>query len=379
VRHALISAIGLLVAMTCAGCGNRDDGPTRAVSTTPHLLRTIAPSTGRGPVVLARVNHLTEIAAFGGHVVWNERRAGGWILVHAFGTRVERLPVAPGREASAIDLGPGPDGSPTLLYARCGRPTDCAVHAYDLRRNRDRRLTELDAAGTVVERASIWRDDIAFARRRIGSANVEVLLRHGATGRLEQVPSETPVTCLYGGHPGPNCHAEIQSLDLGADLVAHVWTGVFAGDYSQPGTPHVMRRSDGRDRTLLTGYVSGACGSLAGTDVQVRARTVQFIRRLYNCTYDSSYVLRYDAATRRTTRVDPAPLRRGRGGAHAMARDGRDTYWLYSKRTAQFESSPDVCAARNGGCRILRSRDLRFIRPQPGDPRPSDGAEDGTA
>jgi hypothetical protein len=365
--------------MTCAGCGNADDATPDAVSGTPRLLRTLGKSAGPGPITLARVNHVTEIAAFGGHVVWNERRRGGWILVHASRSRVERLPVAPGREASAIDLGPGPDGSPTLVYTRCDAPTDCATHAYDLRHNTDRRLTELDAAGTVVERASIWGDDIAFARRGAGSASVEVLLRDGATGRVDKVPSEPALKCLYGGRPGPSCHSEIQSLDLGADLLAHVWTGTFAGDYSEPGTPHVMRRSDGRDRRLFTGYISGACGSLEGADVQVRGSTVQFIRHLYNCTYNSSYLLRYDAATRRTTRVDPAPLRRGSGGAFAMARDGRDTYWLYSPSTTAWANAPDTCDARNGGCRILRSRDLRFIPRQRGDPRPSDGAENGTA
>ena len=253
------------------------------------------------------------------------------------------------------------------------------MHAHDLRSNTDRRLTELETPGAVLERASIWHDEIAFVRRSIGSPNVEVLLRDGTTGRLRTVPSEAPVKCLDGGRPGPYCRADIQSLDLGADLLAHVWTGRFARDYSQPGTPHVMRRSDGRDRRLLTGYVSGACGSLAGSDVQVRGPTVQYVRRLFNCTYDSSYLLRYDVSTHRSTFVNPPPMRRGRGGAHAMARDGRETYWLYSKRVAQFETDPSACLAAHGGCRILRSRDLRFRPAQPGDPRPSDGAENGTS
>jgi len=105
-----------------------------------------------------------------------------------------------------------------------------------------------------------------------------------------------------------------------------------------------------------------------------------YIRRLYNCAYDSSYLRRYDFSTRRTTRVNPPPLRRGNGIADAMARDGRDTYWLYVKRTRGSENHPDTCdAKKGGGCRILRSRDLRFIPAQPGDPRPSDGTENGTA
>lgn len=285
--------------------------------------------------------------------------------------------MAPGSAAFAIDLGPSPGGAPTLLYTRCHSPRNCSVHAYDLNRNTDRRLTELETPGAVLQRASMWHDDIAFVRRNSGSPNVEVLLRDGATGRLQTVPSEAPVRCLDGGRPGPDCRADIPSLDLGADLLAHVWTGRFASDYSQPGTPHVMRRSDGRDRRLLTGYVSGACGSLAGNDVQVRGHTVQYVRRLYNCTYDSSYLLRYDVATRRSTFVNPPPMRRGRGGAHAMARDGRDTYWLYSKRVTQFETDPSACNTKYGGCRVLRSRSLRFLPAQPGDPRPSDGAENG--
>jgi hypothetical protein len=378
-RHVIMLALSLVVVMTCVACGDRDDAQADRVLGIPQLLRTLPPA-GREPEELARVQRVTEVAAFGGHAVWNERRRGGWILVHATSRRVERLPLPAGRAASAIDLGPGPDNTPTLVYARCDRAADCSAHAYDLRRNTDRRMTELDRAGTVVERASIWGDDIAFVRRTIGSADVDVLLRDGATGRLDKVPSEPAVTCLYGTRPGPSCRAEIQSLDLGAELLAHSWTGRFADDYSIPGTPHVMRRSDGRDRRLFIGFISGACGSVEGNSVQVSAHTVQYIRRLYNCSYESSYLRRYDFSTRRTTRVNPPPLRRGNGIAHAMARDGRDTYWLYVKRTRPYASYPDTCdAGKGGGCRILRSRDLRFIPAQPGDPLPSDGAENGTA
>lgn len=378
-RRVMMSALGLVIVMTCVACGDGEDTKADGVLGVPQLLRTLAPL-GRGPEELARVERMTEVAAFGGHAVWNERRRSGWILVHATSRRVERLPLAAGRAASAIDLGPGADGTPTLVYARCDQAADCSVHAYDLRRNTDRRMTELDRAGTVVERASVWRDDIAFVRRTIGSANVDVLLLDGVSGRLDKVPSEPAVECLYGARPVRSCRAEIQSLDLGAELLAHSWTGRFADDYSVPGTPHVMRRSDGRDRRLFTGYISEACGSLAGNAMQVRGHTVQYIRRLYNCAYDSSSLRRYDFSTRRTTRVNPPPLRRGNGIAHAMARDGRDTYWLYVKRTRPYESYPDTCdASKGGGCRILRSRDLQFIPAQPGDPRPSDGAENGIA
>jgi hypothetical protein len=378
-RRLRMMALGLAVVTSFLACG--DDGARRgAVLGAAQLLRTLPAPQGGGHEELARVHHMTEVAAFGGHAVWNERRRSGWILVHATSRRVERLPLAAGRAASAIDLGPGPDGTPTLVYSRCDQPAECAVHAYDLRRNTDRRLTELDRAGTVVERASIWGGDIAFVRRTIGSAHVDVLLRDGATGRLDDIPSEPPVTCWHGARPGRYCRAEIQSLDLGAELLAHSWTGRFEADYSVPGTPHVMRRSDGADRRLFTGYISGACGSLEGNSVQVHGHTVQYIRRLYNCSYESSYLRRYDFATRRTTRVNPPPLRRGNGIAHAMARDGRETYWLYVKRNRPYETHPDTCNAGNGGdCRMLRSRDLRFTPAQPGDPRPSDGAQDGSA
>lgn len=372
--RALLTALCGLIAAAVAGCGG---GAPGAVDGAPQFLRAVPPAARSGPSTVSRVGRLTELAAFDGHVVWNEPTGRGWMLVHAFGGRIERLPLRPAREMFAIDLGPGPEGSPTLVYTRCTRPGDCAIHAYDLRTDSDRRLRELEAPGTVLGRASIWRDDLAFTRRAAGSPDVEVLLRDGTTGRLDSVPTEAAMSCGRASRPGIDCRAEVESLDLGEELVAHAWVGEFASDYSQPGTPHVVRRSDGRDLRLFTGFISGACGSLEGLDVQVSASVVQYIRPLYNCTYNSTYLHRYDTAARRGTRVDPPPLRRGVGTAYAMARDGRDTYWLYDPRVMPARSAPRPCKGR-GGCRILRSRDLPFGPARPGDPRRSDGAENTT-
>lgn len=340
------------------------------------LVRTLPLKQGGGPVEIARPAATTEVTALGGHVVWSERRAGRWWLVHAHGRRVAPLPLASSSASFAVDLGAAPDGSPLLLYTRCIALNVCTVHAFDLRRRSDRRMTELEAPGTVLTRASTWRGDVAYARRRAGSPVVEVLLRDGATGKVRRVASEPPLRCMYDTPPGRSCHSEVLSLDLGADLLAHVWAGRFADEYSQPGTLHVLTRADDRDRRLVTGYVSDACGSVAAADAQVHGHVVQYVRRLYNCAYRSSYLHRYDVRTRRETRINPSPLRRNHGGAHAMARDGRDTVWLYSPRTTDFEPSPSACKS---GCRLVRSRDLPFRPLRPGDPRASDGAEDTTS
>ena len=59
-----------------------------------------------------------------------------------------------------------------------------------------------------------------------------------------------------------------------------------------------------------------------------------------------------------------------------MTRDGRDTYWLHSNHTTDTETWPGTC---DRGCRIIRSKDLRFAPRRPQDPRASDGSENSTS
>lgn len=368
-------AAGLLV-LAVAGCGEADrqaSSPARPGPTAQSATRTL-PS---GFHVVGKVSDPTELAAYGGHLVWNQRKAGRWRLFHLRGRKVEPLPIATAPRPFRIDLGTDRAGATVLTYVRCASAERCEPHSYDLRSRADRRLTEIEAPGSTVDRVSSWGGDLAFVRRPTNGYDVELHLRT-ADGTTSRLPSglESPQKPIYcGTRPELRrfCSSEIESLDLGENLVAHVWTANYDVDYSDPGVLHVLRRSDGRDRRQVQGYISGACGSVVPFDAQVRGTTVQYVRDLYNCSFTSTYFHRYDVQSRKETRVEAPELRSHRALAIAMARDGDDTFWLM-RRKGSGRSDCD-----GASCSIIRSRGLTFRGLRKSDPRPSDGAENGTA
>src|SRR4051794_38067818 len=80
-----------------------------------------APAQARAERILARSSFPTAVTAFRGHVVWSSYhpRTRTYSLREWFRGHTRTLPVTRRDVAFDVDLGPGPDGTPTAVYSRC--------------------------------------------------------------------------------------------------------------------------------------------------------------------------------------------------------------------------------------------------------------------
>jgi hypothetical protein len=125
----------------------------------------------QGASVLSVEPNDTAIDGWGGWLVWSRRADDGTFGLVARtpeGVGV-RLPVP--AQAAPIDasIGPGPDGGPLVVYARCERPaasppTGCDVHRIDPRTGVDAPVPSASLPGVDERSPSVWGDRIAFSR-----------------------------------------------------------------------------------------------------------------------------------------------------------------------------------------------------------------------
>ena len=108
--------------------------------------------------------------AYGGRVVWAELGDLGWQLKTLDAGRPADLPIAPFKSDGALDVGPGEDGSPTLVFSRCertaeGGTTGCDVFRYDFASRAESPVTTINTPAAVETLPSVWGRRIAFMRR----------------------------------------------------------------------------------------------------------------------------------------------------------------------------------------------------------------------
>src|SRR5262245_61149589 len=77
----------------------------------------------RADFTVAPVQRPSPISAYAGHVVFSQYGADGYRLMEAHasptGEIVTPLDVTPRDVPFDADIGPGPDGTPTVVYSRC--------------------------------------------------------------------------------------------------------------------------------------------------------------------------------------------------------------------------------------------------------------------
>ena len=108
--------------------------------------------------------------AFGGRVVWAELSDPGWQLKSLEAGRPVDLPIAPFKSDGALDVGPGEDGKPALLFSRCertaeGGTTGCDVFRYDFATRAETPVSTVNSPGAIETLPSIFGRRIAFMRR----------------------------------------------------------------------------------------------------------------------------------------------------------------------------------------------------------------------
>ena len=130
----------------------------------------IGPESRAATSVVASSQSPMHARAYGGRVVWGELGELGWQLWTLDAGRPTVLPIAPFKSDGALDVGPGEDGEPALVFSRCertaeGGTTGCDVFRYDFATRTEEPVTTVNTTGAIETLPSIRGRRIAFMRR----------------------------------------------------------------------------------------------------------------------------------------------------------------------------------------------------------------------
>jgi len=167
----------------------------------------------------------TPVRAWAGIAVLSIREPGGYRLATQQSTQAPRaLPgIAPAAQPIDADIGPGPNGTPVIVFARCRGGVNCRLV----------RTTPAGAAETPIigsadpngseSAPAIWGTRLAFARRyRNGSTHVYIRpLDGGARARTMRLPDIPRPTCVFTeGCYAKRVHPTVTELALRGSTVA---------------------------------------------------------------------------------------------------------------------------------------------------------------
>jgi hypothetical protein len=258
----------------------------------------------------------------------------GYRLAVIAGGAPELLPVAPQTIPFDVDVGPGPDGRPLLVYARCTNVAGplrfgCDLYRYSFT---TRAETPIAGANTSLEEIAptVWKDQVAFARTR--SVAGERALPRVYARPLDEPGARSRRLPVMPGRP--TAYGSVEELELHGGRLAAV---VRAGPGSIDAPDVEVRLLDGATvrRVARTGVGAISVRKMfAGLTFE--GDRLSYARAYFYSSADAVY--RYDIGTRRTT---SAPL-------------PRTTYGL----------------AAAGGRRYLRLGTAPGTRPGAADPMP---------
>ena len=319
----------------------------------------------RAETEIAESRGPTTVATYDDVAAWSDRRddgSGYRLVVRAGDADPEALPIDPRGVPFDVDVGPGSDGDPVLVYSRCEQEPEslpetaplvahatgrgCDLFAYDLQARRERRVAGASTAGASEFLPSIWRDEIAFARvyeRRSGRrGRLPYLYRRELreSARSRRQPGGARGS---SGLPGPT------GLDLYGRHLAFTWMWSRGGDGqsevrldTENRDPLVVERTGWRDSVAQYLTPQGSRGRIAyGLHRSVASDDGDESR--------SSQLRRYRISTRAKERA-PAPA-----WLTAAAHDSGRTVFA----TAPGWTGEDPCAP---ACRITASDGHDFER-----------------
>lgn len=309
--------------------------------------------------VIARERRPGFLAAYDGAVAWSsyDARTRRYRLKARVGGRIRTLPIASARLPFDVDLGPGPNGDLSAVYARCPgdfragprrRPPeggrDCDVFQYDFKRRRERRRSELARPGHDELLPTIWRGRVAFARTR------PVTDHRFRPFRLFVSEDAGRPRALRGGSQGEVDEAELAGaeptrLDLRGRRLAFSWT-LLAEERTCPKREMGQTTAEElwlvelgvRRRRLAEGCQFDETSGYADASLTTGGLYATMVRR-----YDDRPVL--ESEVQRLTRfafsgtplgeVDLPTSQRG-PTVDAAAQDGPDTYFMIRERAGRY-------------------------------------------
>jgi hypothetical protein len=137
----------------------------------------------QAPATISELHGETSVRAWNGVQAWTDFSAADhkWhVVVRRAGAIFLPAAIPAGDERLKVDVGPGPDGRPALVYVRCAERCYAVVSDLDGRRAR---IVTASAGASV---ATIWRSRVAWVRGR--NVVLTRLLRAGSASHVPGVP-----------------------------------------------------------------------------------------------------------------------------------------------------------------------------------------------
>ena len=130
-----------------------------------------------------------NVTAFDGIQVWSKPEGYyNRLRIRRDGV-VSNVPVRRSKAEFDPNIGPGPDGRPTVVYSRCGVVDRCDVYSYDIQRGVERRVPKLARRDCEETAPSIWKGRIAVGREGKGCTPGVYSLRRGKLKLLRKTGS----------------------------------------------------------------------------------------------------------------------------------------------------------------------------------------------
>jgi hypothetical protein len=187
----------------------------------------LAPAAAQADTNIADVSGPTKVSAYGGRLIWNAFNLANQenrLMTRLGDGPVETVPIPPTPTPFEADLGPGPDGQIVAVYPRC--EPGCDIFAFDFTTGREAKVPGASSPRFDEFPATIFKDRIAFARRRTpGQRTPELILLDG--GRQRALPRGAERSCAGRGKRRTCVLAErvdAADLQLSDTRLAFVWT-----------------------------------------------------------------------------------------------------------------------------------------------------------
>jgi hypothetical protein len=314
------TAAVFLVVITLTACGGKAKRPVIPAATTGPAKGAIADGSGA-----------SHLSAYGGDLVFSRRDGKRYWLMHWRDGRLTRLPIPSQARPFDADAGPDENGKPVVVYSASRR-------LMRLRLDGSSTPRALGIAG--VTHPSTWRGRIAYVHGR------DVLVRLRGKTRPRRMARAARVT----------------SLDLGSRAV------VFTADHATRDlgetewTLQVAPLDGERPKTMVSGYVSGACGFVRPIDPTAHGKGVFWVATGASCDTTRTIFAEADLHYRHPRSAgDSEHLILG------ATRDATATYWLRASAKTRVEV-PYPTACEDVRCTIVRLAQPRWRARTPGRP-----------